>query len=101
MFFHTHNSNPCHLLGESAVPSTEQNVYYIYAEKDKACQYISNVFICHSLSLAGAATSIIFVATKVLYFVCHICRDKPMSRQNTSFIATKVCLSRQIHVCCF
>ena len=35
------------------------------------------------LSLAGAATSIIFVATKVL------------SIQNTSFVATKVCFLRQ------
>ena len=36
------------------------------------------------ISLAGAATSIIFVATKTC-----------LSRQNTSFVATKVCLSRQ------
>ena len=40
-----------------------------------------------SLSLAGEATSIIFVATNVL------------SRQNTSFVATKVCLSLQNYVC--
>ena len=37
------------------------------------------------LSLAGAATIIISVAC--------------LSRQNTSFVATKVCLSRQNHVC--
>ena len=36
-----------------------------------------------SLIIGGAATSIIFVAT----------------RQNASFVATKVCLSRQNYVC--
>ena len=40
------------------------------------------------LSLAGAATSIIFVATKVLSW----------QTQNTSFVATKICLSWQS--CC-
>ena len=43
---------------------------------------------CHALSLAGAATSIIFVATKFLR----------LSQQNTSSVATKV-LSRQNYVC--
>ena len=41
------------------------------------------------LSLAGAATTIIFVATNTC-----------LTRQNTSFFATKVCLSRQTRVCC-
>ena len=41
------------------------------------------VFIACPVLLAGAATSIIFVATKVLL------------RQNTSFAATKICLSRK------
>ena len=41
------------------------------------------VFIACPVLLAGAATSIIFVATKVL------------SRQNTSFAATKICLSQK------
>ena len=36
------------------------------------------------LSLAGAATSVIFVATNTC-----------LSRQNTSVVATKICLSRQ------
>ena len=40
-----------------------------------------------SLSLAGAATSIIFVTAKVLLW------------QNTSFVATKVCSSRQAYFC--
>ena len=44
------------------------------------------------LSLAGAATSIIFVTTKVLSQQIHLCL---LSRQNTSFVVTKVCLSRQ------
>ena len=39
------------------------------------------------VSLAGATTSIIFVATKVT----GVCRDK----QNTAFVATKLCLSWQ------
>ena len=43
------------------------------------------------LSLAGAATSIIFVAT------LNTCLC--LSRQNTSFVATEVCLSRQNYVC--
>ena len=40
--------------------------------------------------LAGAATSIIFVAIK-RFVATNMC----LSRQNTSFITTKVCLSRQ------
>ena len=53
------------------------------------------------MSLAGAVTSIIFVATKV-------CRDKHVfvptkhvfcRKKSTSFVATKVCLSRQNYVC--
>ena len=40
------------------------------------------------VSLAGATTSIIFVATKVT----GVCRDK----QNTAFVATKLCLSWQV-----
>ena len=50
------------------------------------------------LPLEGTATSIIFVATKHFFF----CRDntrlspqKFLSRQNTSFVATKINLSRQ------
>ena len=52
------------------------------------------------LSLAGAATSIVFCRDK-LVFVCRdkvvfVCRDKTcLSGQNTSFVATKVCLPRQ------
>ena len=46
------------------------------------------------LSLAGAAISIIFVATKVLSRQIRVCRDKIM------FVATKLCLSRQNYVCC-
>ena len=46
------------------------------------------------LSLAGAVTSIIFVATKVLSGPTRVCRDKIM------FIATKLsCLSWQNYVC--
>ena len=41
-----------------------------------------------SLSLAGAATSIKFVATNAC-----------LSRQNTSFVATKVCMPPQNYVC--
>ena len=69
-----------------------------------------------SLSLAGAATSIIFVAAR--HFLSrqkYACRDKDLSRQNChlwqnfcrdklsfvatnmSFVATKVWLSRQTH----
>ena len=40
------------------------------------------------VSLAGAATSIIFVVTKVLMRQTHVCSDKPM------FVMTK-------HVCCY
>ena len=54
------------------------------------------------LSLAGAATNIIFVATKRLSWQ-RFCLDKHtfvatntfLSRQNTSFVPTNVCLSRQ------
>ena len=46
------------------------------------------------LSLAATATSIIFVATK------HLSRQtRVLSRQNTSFVATKVFLSRQTYFC--
>ena len=48
---------------------------------------------CPCLSLVGAATSIIFVATRV----CHD-KTRLLSRQNTSFVTTKVCLLRQ-HFC--
>ena len=43
------------------------------------------------LSLAGAATSIIFVATKFFVVVATTC----LSQQNRSFVATKVWLLRQ------
>ena len=43
------------------------------------------------LSLAGAATSIIFVVTNGFSQQTNMC----LSRQNTSFVATKVCLQRQ------
>ena len=43
------------------------------------------------LSLAGTATNIIFCCDKKF---CHV-----FSRQNTSFVATKVCLPRQ-NFCC-
>ena len=57
---------------------------------DKAPQWLTWDMCCHSyiiggsLSLAGAAASIIFVATNTC-----------MSRQNTSFVATELYLSRQ------
>ena len=51
-------------------------------------------YIDTKLSLAGAATSIIFVVTKVLS------RQIRVSRQtNTYFVATKICLSQQNYVC--
>ena len=118
MFFHTHNSNPCRLLGESAVSSTEENVYYIYAEKDKACQYIINVFMsftiiggsCYKynfcrdksfvfcISYLSRQNKLTFVTTKHVF--CHACRDKYMfvvtnSCRDKSFVARNTCLSRQ------
>ena len=57
--------------------------------------------LCLQVSLAGAATSIISVATKVLsrdkhvFVATNIC----LSRQYTSFAATKICLSRQTLFC--
>ena len=52
--------------------------------------------------LAGAATSIIFVATKVLSWQTHLCHDKThllsqwkYTCRNKTFVATKLCLSQQ------
>ena len=47
------------------------------------------------LSLAGAATSIIFVATKALWRQTRVCRDKTgiLSRQNKTFVAPNIFLS--------
>ena len=44
------------------------------------------------LSLAGTAISAIFVVTKVLWRQTSVCHDRNVSWQNTSFVATKVCL---------
>ena len=62
--------------------------------------------IPQSLSLAGTATSIIFVATKVLSGQTRVCRDKTciLSRQNyvccnKTFVATNIILSRQAYLC--
>ena len=52
----------------------------------KDCIYI--------LSMVGAATSIIFVATKHIF-----CHDKSMRCCNKSFVTIKICLSRQKYVC--
>ena len=58
-------------------------------------------FQCVCLSLAGAATSIIFVATKVLLQQTHVvhCAKLCSSRQKTCFVATNKCLSWQMCVC--
>ena len=45
------------------------------------------------LSLAGAATSIIFVVTKVLSWQTRVCHDK-----KTHLLSQHICLSRQIFV---
>ena len=48
------------------------------------------------LSLAGAATGIIFVVTKVLLWQAYFCHDNTcLSQQNMSFVTTKVCLPQQ------
>ena len=54
----------------------------------------------------GAATSIIFVATKVLSWQTHVCHDKSsvttsilLSRQKPSFVMTRVSLLQQ-NFCC-
>ena len=58
------------------------------------------------ISLVRAATSIIFVATKVLSWQTHVCRDKSyvatsilLSWQKTSFVSTRVSLPQQ-NICC-
>ena len=82
-------------------------------------------FSC-TLSLAGAATSIIFVATKHVFhrnktkkqkYACrdktfvvlsqHVCRDKSfvatsmlLSQQKTCFVTTNTSLSQQKYACC-
>ena len=47
-----------------------------------------------NLSMAGAATSIIYVTTKKI-----VTTNTCLLWQNTSFVATKVCLSRQSFCC--
>jgi len=59
---------------------------------------------CHSLSVAGAATSLIFVATKVLswqtlLWQTHVCRDKTHLWCDKSMLALTKLLSWQNYVC--
>ena len=56
------------------------------------------------LPLAGAATNIIFVATKVLSHQTHFCRNKTRNKQihtcrDKSFVVTSLLLLRQTRVC--
>ena len=53
----------------------------------------TELFMYRLLSLAGAATSIIFVATNT----CLSRQNTCLSRQNTHFVVTNVCLSRQTY----
>jgi len=93
---------------------------YHHRSKVFTCLLPVSVWSVCSVSLVGAATSIIFVTTNVFVFVmtkyfCHdktfvvtnICRDKPMfvvtkvlSQQAYFCRNTSLLLLRQTHVCC-
>ena len=93
---------------------------YHHRSKVFTCLLPVSVWSVCSVSLVGAAISIIFVATNVFVFVvteyfCHdktfvvtnICRDKPvfvvtkvLSQQAYFCRNTSLLLSRQTHVCC-
>ena len=56
-------------------------------------------YACSELSLAAAATKAYACCDKT-FLTTNICRDKDnFVATNTSFVATKVCLSRQTRVC--
>ena len=67
-------------------PLFQQSTQYHTVVRWKACEERGKGF----RSFVGAATSIIFVATKG-FVATNMC----LSRHNTSFVMTKVCLSQQ------
>ena len=59
----------------------------------------SAVFLARTKpSLAGAATSIIFVETRLLLLQMYACRDRHFCRDKHVFVTTKL-LSRQAYFC--
>ena len=75
------------------IPHTSQ-----YGQRSRLLQSEWHVFGVTNISLAGAATSIIFVVTKlILVAAFYHWRELPqvsfLLRQNMSFVATKVILA--------